>query len=52
MKKDDICQASLKSAAEKYVKRRYYKNAWDAEIRTFIAGAKWVLKQVNVPVEK
>lgn len=46
MSKNDMLEA-LRAASKKYVKRHYYKIAWEAEMKTFIAGANWALKQID-----
>lgn len=47
MNKHDKYHESLNTAAEKYVSKHYYKNAWKTEKKTFLAGAKWVIRNPN-----
>lgn len=47
MTQKDKYKESLNTAAEKYVRKHYYKNAWKTEKNTFLAGAKWTIKNPN-----
>lgn len=37
----------VKVAADKYVRRHYYKNAWATERKTFLAGARFARKSIK-----
>ena len=37
----------MNDAADKYVRRRYYKNAWVTERKTFLAGVRFATKAIK-----